>query len=51
MLKYVYKVDTVEEALTKDPQIYLKTQRPFYELSFLNEERKVKKMVENFSKL
>ena len=51
LLRYVYKIDAVEEALSKDPEIYLKKLRPFYELSFLNEERKVKKMVDNFSKL
>lgn len=44
-------MDTVDQALAKDPEVYLKAIRPFYELSFLNEERKVKKMVDNFAKL
>lgn len=44
-------MDTVEQAQAKDPEVYLKTIRPFYELSFLNEERKVKKMVDNLAKL
>lgn len=30
MLRYVYKIDAFEEAINRDPEIYLKTLRPFY---------------------
>jgi hypothetical protein len=36
MLKYVYKIDNIEEAEKKDPEKYRKVMRPFFELSFLD---------------
>jgi hypothetical protein len=36
MLKYVYKIDKIDEAEKKDPKEYRKVMRPFFELSFLN---------------
>jgi hypothetical protein len=49
MLKYVFNIDAIDEAVGKDPNIYLKRLSPLFELSFLDEKRKVKKLVDNLS--
>jgi hypothetical protein len=51
MLKYVFNLDEIDEAVEKNPNIYLRKLRPFFELSFLDEQRKVKKLVDNLSKI
>lgn len=51
LLHYVYQIDKLEEALELDPQSYISTLGPFYELSYLDQEKKLDKVIANFSKV
>lgn len=51
LLRYIYKINKIKEAEGKDATEYVKKLKPFYELSFLNEEKKLKKTISNFSKI
>lgn len=48
LLKYVYKIKDLNDIETLDVNKYIKTLEPLYNQSFLNEDKKSKKVQKNF---
>lgn len=51
LLKYTYKKDTFEELIKQDPKKYIETLEPLYNLSFLDEKRKLTTFKTNIEKM
>jgi hypothetical protein len=51
LLSFVFGTDSLEEALKNSAETFKEKISHFYQLSFLNEEAKLKKFIEGFDKL
>jgi hypothetical protein len=51
LLRYVYHVNDIKDALNLPIDTYIKKLKPLYELSFLDEKRKGERVQKNFSKI
>lgn len=51
LLKYVYKISEISDALALSPDAYLKKLKPMFNLSFLDEKRKGEKVQKNFKRI
>ena len=51
LLSYAYGKEDYKELIQNPPDKYMDLYRPFYDLSFLSEERKIDKFMDSFSKV
>lgn len=51
LLAFVYGMDSFEKAIQNDPKEFQKRLKPLYEISFLNEERKLDKFMSGLLEL
>lgn len=51
LLKYVYRISEINEALALSTDAYLKKFKPMFNLSFLDEKRKGEKVQKNFKRI
>jgi len=51
LLCYIYKVSNIEDCFNKDAKQYLEKLGPFYELSYLDENRKGMKLISQLDKI
>ncbi len=51
LLAYAFKKDNFNELIKNPPDLYIDIYRPFYELSFLSEEKKMKRFFDNFDSI